>query len=227
MDGNGRWAAQRGMRRFRGHHQGAKNVEKIVLHGVDLGLSTMTLYSFSLQNWKRPRIEIEFLMQIYVHYLLGIRSVLNKHNVRLIHLGRTEKLPARVVKEIHKTAEITAGNTGMTLALALNYGSREEIVDTVRKISRDCLDGKLAIEQIDEQCISDRLYTAAIDEPDLLIRTSNEMRVSNFLLWQISYTEFYVTETLWPDFTTQDLDKAVLAYAERSRRRGNIKSAKT
>ena len=226
MDGNGRWATQKGMKRFQGHRQGAKAVEKIVLHGVNLGLNCMTLYSFSMQNWKRPKAEIAFLMQLYVHYLMGIRNVLNKHNVRLVHLGRTEKLPSRLIKELQKTIQLTSGNTGMVLALALNYGSREEIVDATRKICQDCLDGKLSPEKIDEQRISDNLYTAGLDEPDLLVRTSYEMRISNFLLWQISYAEFYVTETLWPDFTEAELDKAILAYANRSRRKGDVAPAK-
>ncbi|MCD4830262.1 MAG: isoprenyl transferase [Anaerohalosphaeraceae bacterium] len=222
MDGNGRWATQRGKKRLQGHRQGGKMVERVVLHGVNLGLSAMTLYSFSMQNWKRPKLEIAFLMQLYVHYLVGIRKVLNKHNVRLVHLGRTEQLPTRVVKEMQKTVELTSGNTGMVLALALNYGSREEIVDATKKISQLCIDGKLSVEDIDEELFSNSLYTAGLDEPDLLVRTSYEMRISNFLLWQISYAEFYVTETLWPDFNEAELDKAVLAYAARSRRKGDV-----
>jgi undecaprenyl diphosphate synthase len=223
MDGNGRWAIKRGLERFQGHQQGARVVEKIVHHCVNLGLDCLTLYSFSMQNWKRPKREVNFLMQLYTRYLVGIRNTLKKHNVRLVHLGRTERLPAKLIRELNKTVEIASKHTGMTLALALNYGSREEIVDAVKKICRNCIDQKLAVEQFDEHCISENLYSAGLPDPDLLIRTSNEKRLSNFLLWQISYAEFYVTDTLWPDFTAEDLDKAVIDYSKRSRRLGDVK----
>jgi undecaprenyl diphosphate synthase len=223
MDGNGRWAVNRGLRRFEGHRQGAKVVEKIMLHSVKLGLECVTLYSFSMQNWKRPKLEVSFLMHLYTRYLVGIRKTLKKYNVRLVHVGRTEKLPSRLIRELHKTVEITSKYTGLTLALALNYGSREEIVDAVKKICQNCIDQKRTVEQIDENCISENLYSAGLPDPDLLIRTSSEKRLSNFLLWQLSYTEFYVTDTLWPDFTAEDLDKAVIEYSKRTRRLGNIK----
>jgi len=223
MDGNGRWAIKRGLGRFQGHQQGARVVEKIVHHCVNLGLDCLTLYSFSMQNWKRPKREVNFLMQLYTRYLVGIRNTLKKHNVRLVHLGRTERLGAKLIRELNKTVEIASKHTGMTLALALNYGSREEIVDAVKKICRNCIDQKLAVEQFDEHCISENLYSAGLPDPDLLIRTSNEKRLSNFLLWQISYAEFYVTDTLWPDFTAEDLDKAVIDYSKRSRRLGDVK----
>ena len=225
MDGNGRWAAQRGKQRFEGHRQGARVVEKIVLHCVDMGLQCLTLYSFSMQNWKRPTIEVSFLMQLYVRYLVGIRKTLAKHNVRLVHLGRTEKLPPKLIRELNKTVELSAGHTGMILALALNYGSREEIVDAVKKICKACTDGKLKAKDIDEQTINDSLYTAGLPDPDLVIRTSNELRISNFLLWQISYAEFYITPTLWPDFTAKDIDEAIIAFSNRSRRMGDIRPA--
>jgi undecaprenyl diphosphate synthase len=223
MDGNGRWATQRGLMRFQGHRQGARTVEKIVDYCVDLGIECLTLYSFSMQNWKRPKLEVAFLMQLYTRYLIGIRKTLKEHNVRLVHLGRTEKLPPKLVREMLKTVEITSGYTGMTLALALNYGSREEIVDAVKKISLDCVDGKLSVNLIDENIIANSLYTASLPDPDLLIRTSDEKRISNFLLWQLCYTEFYITETLWPDFTPADVDKAVIEYSKRARRMGDIK----
>jgi undecaprenyl diphosphate synthase len=223
MDGNGRWALNHGLKRFEGHRQGAKVVEKIMLHSVKLGLECVTLYSFSMQNWKRPKLEVNFLMHLYTRYLVGIRKTLKKYNVRLVHIGRTEKLPARLIRELDKTVEITSKYTGLTLALALNYGSREEIIDAVKKICRDCVNGKREIEQIDENCISENLYSASLPDPDLLIRTSNEMRLSNFLLWQLSYTEFYVTDTLWPDFTAEELDKAIIEYSKRARRLGDIK----
>jgi undecaprenyl diphosphate synthase len=223
MDGNGRWATQRGKQRFEGHRQGARVVEKIVMHCVNSGLECLTLYSFSMQNWKRPKLEVSFLMQLYVHYLVGIRKTLAKHNVRLVHLGRTEKLPPKLIRELNKTVELSAGHTGMILALALNYGSREEIVDAVKKLCKKSADGKLKANNIDERTIADNLYTAELPDPDLVIRTSNEMRISNFLLWQISYAEFFITPTLWPDFKAEDIDEAIIAFSKRSRRMGDIR----
>ena len=225
MDGNGRWAQKKGLPRAQGHRQGGKTVEKIAQYCVDFGIESLTLYSFSLENWERPKTEVNALMHLYTQYLVGIRPTMMKNNVKLIHLGRLAQLPEAVKKELAKTIETTAGNTGMTLALALNYGSRTEIVDAAKKIAQQYKKGKLHLEDIDEECISRHLYTAGLAEPDLLIRTANEMRVSNFLLWQISYSEFYVTKTLWPDFKKAALEKAILAYAKRNRRFGSIKSA--
>ena len=225
MDGNGRWATNRGLPRFQGHRQGARTVEKIVDYCVDIGLECLTLYSFSMQNWKRPRTEVAFLMQLYTRYLVGIRKTLKDRDVRLVHLGRTEKLPPKLVRELHKTVEITSDYSGMTLALALNYGSREEIIDMVKKISNDYKNGTVTLEQIDEQLVNDSLYTASLPDPDLLVRTSSERRISNFLLWQISYAEFYITDTLWPDFAPVDIDNAIVEYSKRARRLGDIKPA--
>jgi len=225
MDGNGRWATNRGLPRFQGHRQGARTVEKIVDYCVDIGIECLTLYSFSMQNWKRPKLEIAFLMQLYIRYLVGIRKTLKEHNVRLVHLGRTEKLPPKLVRELHKTVEITSEYSGMVLALALNYGGREEIIDAAKKIAQDCMKGTITVEQIDELLVNDSLYTAGLPDPDLLIRTSSEKRISNFLLWQISYAEFYITDTLWPDFTPEDIDKAILEYSKRARRLGDVKPA--
>lgn len=225
MDGNGRWATNRGLPRFQGHRQGARTVEKIVDYCVDIGIECLTLYSFSMQNWKRPKLEIAFLMQLYIRYLVGIRKTLKEHNVRLVHLGRTEKLPPKLVRELHKTVEITSEYSGMVLALALNYGGREEIIDAAKKIAQDCMKGTITVEQIDEMLVNDSLYTAGLPDPDLLIRTSSEKRISNFLLWQISYAEFYITDTLWPDFTPEDIDKAILEYSKRARRLGDVKPA--
>jgi len=227
MDGNGRWAQQRGLPRFRGHEQGAKTVERIAQYSVDIGLEAMSIYSFSMQNWKRPKEEIDFLMYLYASYLRGIQPTLMDNNVRLVHLGRTERLPQDVVEALHETLEMTRSNTGMALGLALNYGGRSEIVDATRAIAEACLAGQLTPDQIDEACIDQHLYTAGMPDPDLLIRTSGELRISNFLLWQISYAEFYVTETLWPDFEPTSMDKAILAYAGRSRRFGDIKPQPT
>ena len=227
MDGNGRWALQRGMQRYQGHRQGGRVVERVVLHGVNLGLECLYLYAFSAQNWKRPKIEVNFLMQLYVRYLASIRTTLKKHNVRLVHLGSVDNLPAKVLRELNKTIEQSADNTGMVLALALNYGSREEITFAIQKIAQEYKDEKISLSDITQDCIDRHLYTASLPDPDLLIRTSSEMRISNFLLWQISYAEFYVTETLWPDFSRDDLDKAVIAYAERNRRLGDVEAAKS
>jgi undecaprenyl diphosphate synthase len=222
MDGNGRWAQKKGLPRVEGHRQGAKTVEKIALDCVDFGIESLTIYSFSIENWKRPETEINALMHLYSEYLVGIRPTLMKNNVKLVHLGRLEGLPPMVQNELLTTMEQTSTNNGMKLALALNYGGRAEIVDATKKISKEYKKGKLQLEDINEQCISRNLYTAGLADPDLLIRTANEMRISNFLLWQISYSEFYVTKTLWPDFTKTSLQNAILAYAKRTRRFGNI-----
>ncbi len=224
MDGNGRWAQKKRLPRAEGHRQGGKVVERIAQHCVDLGIECLTLYSFSTENWKRPKAEVDTLMYLYARYLAEIRPTLMKNNVKLIHLGRLVPLPIQVTTELAKTMEMTAGNTGMVLALALNYSSRIEIIDAIREIAAECSDGRMQIDNIDEKCITRHLYTAALVEPNLLIRTANEMRVSNILLWQIAYTEFYVTETLWPDFKGKDLEDAIQAYAKRQRRFGNIKS---
>ena len=220
MDGNGRWARQKGQSRIFGHRQGGKTVEKIAVHCVNLGIEALTLYSFSIENWKRPKAEVDALMHIYTRYLVAIRPMLERNNVKLVHLGTLEKLPAALIKELNKTLELTAENTGMKLALALNYGGRDEIVHAVQNIARKCRDGNLTPEDIDHNCISSHLYTATLPDPDLLVRTASELRVSNFLLWQISYCEFYVTDVYWPDFTEKELEKAVLAYSKRTRRFG-------
>ncbi|MCK5473752.1 MAG: di-trans,poly-cis-decaprenylcistransferase, partial [Planctomycetes bacterium] len=212
-----------GLSRFHGHRQGGKTVETIALCCVDMGIEYLTLYSFSMQNWKRPAEEIDFLMYLYSRYLEEIRPSLMRNNARLIHLGRTEKLPKTVTDALAETIRLTSANTGMVLGLALNYGARTEITDAVKKIAQEYKDGQLQLDEIDQTCVSNHLYTAGWDEPDLLIRTSGEMRISNFLLWQISYSEFYVTKTFWPDFCRADMEEAIVAYANRKRRFGNIK----
>ena len=227
MDGNGRWARNKGLPRYEGHSQGGKTVEKIAMYCVDIGIECLTLYSFSMQNWKRPAEEVEFLMYLYSRYLEEIRPKLMENNVRLVHLGRTERLPQNVTTALQQTMQITGANTGMTLGLALNYDARTEITDAVVKIAGLCKDGQLKLEDIDQDCVSNYLYTAQLPDPDLLIRTSGELRISNFLLWQISYAEFYVTETFWPDFTAEDMDLAIRAYSQRARRFGDIKSQTT
>jgi undecaprenyl diphosphate synthase len=222
MDGNGRWATQRGLPRFEGHRQGGKTVERIVQYCLELGVECLTLYSFSLQNWKRPKEEVDFLMWLYAQYLVKIRPMLMDNNVRLVHLGLASQLPESVQTALSETVAMTAANTGMALALALNYGSRTEIVEAIRKIAKKCKAGELSPEEIDEQCVNAHLDTAGLPDPDLVIRTSSELRISNFLLWQISYSEFYVTETLWPDFDKADIDNAIKVFAGRSRRFGDV-----
>jgi len=225
MDGNGRWAQKKGLPRVKGHHQGGKTVEKIAQCCVEVGIESLTLYAFSIENWKRPKAETDALMYLYARYLKAIRPTLMKNNVKLIHLGRLTKLPDSVKKELAETIELTDKNTGMRLALALNYSGRAEITDAVKKIAKQYKDDKLSLKDIDEECIGGHLYVPELAEPDLLIRTANEKRVSNFLLWQISYSEFYITKTLWPDFEEADLEQAILAYAKRKRRFGDIESA--
>jgi undecaprenyl diphosphate synthase len=223
MDGNGRWAQRKGLPRVEGHRQGGKTVETIAQCCVDFGIESLTLYSFSIENWKRPKNEVNALMHLYTQYLIGIRPTLMKNNVKLLHLGRMQGLPESVQNELNNTMEMTSTNAGMSLALALNYGGRAEIADATRQIAQKYKKGKLRLKDIDEQTISQSLYTAGLNDPDLLIRTANEMRISNFLLWQISYSEFYVTKTFWPDFKKAALEKAILAYAKRIRRFGNIR----
>lgn len=222
MDGNGRWAQRKSLPRVVGHRKGAKIIERIALFCVDLGIESLTLYSFSTENWKRPKSEINALMHIHSEYLVGIRPTLMKNNVKLIHLGRKKGLPQQVLNDLEDTMAETSVNVGMTLALALNYSGRAEIMDATKKIAQEYKKGKLRLKDINEKCISRNLYANKLADPDLLIRTANEMRISNFLLWQISYSEFYVTKTLWPDFKKTSLEKAIMAYASRTRRFGTL-----
>ena len=222
MDGNGRWAKQRGLRRSAGHQEGAKRVRPIVTEAAQLGLQSLTLYSFSIENWNRPREEIEALMHLYAEYLRSERPTIVAENIRLRHLGQRDGLPQPVLNELDETVNASAANDGMFLCLALNYGSRAEMIDATQHIAREAADGRLDPEQIDENTIGDHLNTAGVPDPDLLIRTSGEMRLSNFLLWQLSYAEFYVTGIHWPDFHVEELHKALKAYVGRERRFGGL-----
>jgi undecaprenyl diphosphate synthase len=224
MDGNGRWAQKKGLHRYEGHRQGGKTAERISQCCVDFGIEVLTLYSFSMENWKRPKEEVDALMHLYAEYLVKMRPSLMEDNVKLVHLGRIDPLPEVVKTALVDTMKETSANTGMVFALALNYGGRAEIIDATKQIARLHKSGKLKLDEIDEQCMSEHLYTAGLPDPDLLIRTASELRVSNFLLWQISYSEFYVTETLWPDFEQSDLEKAIIAYSKRTRRFGAVNS---
>ena len=222
MDGNGRWARRRGQPRVFGHEAGAVIVREIVTHAAQLGIGALTLYSFSTENWNRPLDEIAHLMDLYVRYLIKERDTIMSNNIRMIQIGRRSGLPDEVLHELDETVSASANNTGMTLCLALNYSSRNEIIDAVQSIAYDAATGKLQPDKIDEQLISDRLYTAGLPDPDLLIRTAGEMRVSNFLLWQISYAELWVTRKCWPEFRPPDLHEALRDFAERDRRYGGL-----
>lgn len=222
MDGNGRWARQQGLPRIMGHERGGRNVSTIVTHCARLGIDALTLYCFSTENWKRPSDEVGFLMQLYVQYLVAERGTIMDNNVRFVHLGHREGLPESVLTEMDKTVEMSRDNTGLTLCLAVNYGSRDELVDAVRDIAMRVRDGKLSPGDVDENLISNALYTAGLPDPDLLIRTANEQRVSNFLLWQISYAEIHVCEKPWPEFGIEELNYAIKDFAGRERRFGGV-----
>jgi len=222
MDGNGRWARQRGLPRVAGHAKGALAVRKIVKESARLGLGALALFGFSVQNWRRPADEIEALMDLYAKYLASEREMVMACNIRMRHIGRREGLPQSVLDEIDRTEEVSKNNTGMHLCLALNYGSRAEITRAVREIASKAATGDLDIDQIDDETISAALDTAGVPDPDLLVRTSGELRVSNFLLWQISYAELYSTKTLWPDFDEAEFHNAIRAYASRHRRFGQV-----
>ena len=222
MDGNGRWAQARGFPRIFGHRNGAAAVRRAMGEAGRLGIEMLTLYSFSLENWKRPADEVRDLMGLYLQYMSGEREELVRKNIRLVQIGRREGLPEEALAALDATVEATRSCTGPTLCLAVNYGSRAEIVDAARSLARDVKAGRLDPDQISEDALAGRLYTAGLPDPDLLIRTAGEMRVSNYLLWQISYAELYVTDTLWPDFDATHLREAVRAYAARERRFGGL-----
>ncbi len=222
MDGNGRWARQRSLLRIEGHRHAGAAVRETVTHCARLGIGYLTLYSFSLENWKRPRMEVDGLMALYAEYLASERQEIMDNGICVRQIGRREGLPAEVLRELDRTAELSRNNTGLVLCLALNYASRAEIADAVRRLAERVGRGELRPEEIDEAEISRSLYTAGIPDPDLVVRTAGEMRLSNFLLWQISYAELHVTPVLWPDFRAPDLYAAIRAYARRERRFGDV-----
>jgi undecaprenyl diphosphate synthase len=223
MDGNGRWAAQRGQPRVAGHRAGVEAVRASVDTGARLRLGALTLYAFSTENWKRPRLEVDALMRMLKRYLRIELESIDRQNIRFQPIGRIEGLRDSVRRELQRAVERTAGNTGMVLSVALNYGGRAEIVDSVREAVRALVAQGRAPDEITEEDIGRYLYTRGIPELDLLIRTSGELRISNFLLWQAAYSEIYVTETLWPDFRRADMLEAVIAYQRRDRRFGGLK----
>ncbi|HUT85010.1 MAG TPA: isoprenyl transferase [Thermodesulfobacteriota bacterium] len=220
MDGNGRWAKKRSFDRIRGHQEGIESARAVVKCCRELGIQVLTLYAFSLENWSRPAIEIKALMELLKRYLKSELSELIKNNIRLNVIGDTHILPEDVWKMVSEAVQKTAANKGMILNIALSYSGRNEIVQAVRKISRDLQDGKITSDQISEDTFEQYLFTAGLPDPDLLIRTSGEYRISNFLLWQIAYTELYVTDVLWPDFRKDNLILALLDFQKRERRFG-------
>jgi undecaprenyl diphosphate synthase len=222
MDGNGRWAAARGFPREFGHRNGARAVRDTMRECSRLGVECLTLFSFSSENWKRPSREVTELMRLYLLYMDGERHALVDHNIRFRQIGRRDGLPAEAIEALSRTEAATAACTGPTLCLAVNYGARAELVDAVRAIARRVAAGEIAPDAIDEADIERGLHTHGLPDPDLLVRTAGEMRISNFLLWQISYAELHVTPTLWPDFDAASLHAAVRAYASRDRRFGGL-----
>jgi undecaprenyl diphosphate synthase len=225
MDGNGRWAQARGEGRTFGHRAGATSVRSIVTECARLGMEALTLYSFSTENWSRSPEEVDCLMDLYVEYLVKERSTMIDNNIRFRQIGRRQGLPRPVLAELDESIELTRDNTGMTLALAINYGSRSEITDAVRAIARKVATGDLAPEDIEQATIDAHLYTAGMPDPDLLIRTAGEKRVSNYLLWQISYAEIHVADCCWPDFDVPQLHAALRDYASRKRKFGGVPGA--
>ena len=220
MDGNGRWAKKRGLRRENGHREGRKSVKKIVECCVELGIKNLTLYAFSTENWNRPKLEIDFLMQLLFLSLKDELKTLNKNNIKFETIGDLSRLPKKISNYLQKVKLETKKNSKLTLTLALSYGSRNEIVNVVRELSDKVKNNIISSKNIDETVINDHLYTRDLPDVDLLIRTSGEKRISNFLLWQIAYSELYFTKKLWPDFRKKDLYKAIVNYQNRERRFG-------
>ena len=220
MDGNGRWARKRGLRREKGHQAGKKSVKKIIESCIELGIKYLTLYAFSTENWNRPKIEIDFLMQLLFLSLNDEFENLNKNNIKFDTIGNLERLPKKISNYLEKVKLETNRNSTLTLTLALSYGSRNELIDAMKEISLKVKNNIISSKNIDETVINNHLYTRNLPDVDLLIRTSGEKRISNFLLWQIAYSELYFTEKLWPDFEKKDLYKALISYQNRERRFG-------
>lgn len=222
MDGNGRWARERGLPRIEGHRRGSEAVRACTAACLEAGVPHLTLYAFSKENWQRPADEVGALMLLLDRFLAERTAEIMERNIRLRAIGHLQDLPEKARRRLEGTMEKSAGNTALTLTLALSYGARTEIADAARRIAREAKEGTLDPEAVDEQTVASRLYTAGTPDPDLLVRTSGEMRISNFLLWQISYAEIFVTPKLWPDFAKEDLFDAMEEYARRHRRYGGI-----
>ena len=223
LDGNGRWAKKRGLPRTAGHKQGCVAVEQIVEDAARLGIGYLTVYGFSTENWKRSAEEVGALMQLFRFYTKRLLKIAGENNVRVKMIGDRYRFAQDIIDGINTLEEKTRDNTGLTFVIAVNYGSRDEIRRAVQKMLTDCRDGKLSPEEVDEAKITSYLDTAGIPDPDLMIRTSGELRLSNYLLWQLAYAELYVTDTLWPDFNREELIRAIEAYNKRERRFGGVK----
>lgn len=222
MDGNGRWAQRQHLPRIEGHRRGVASVRRITEEAARLGIEQLTLYCLSSENWKRPQPEVNFLMHLLEQYMIEERTTIMDNDIRVSVIGRRDGIPAATQEEMDKTIAMTAMNPGMRLCLAINYGARAEILDAVQEIARQVANGELPPAKISEETIGQHLYTAEMRDPDLLIRTAGEMRVSNFLLWQISYAEIWVTEKCWPEFEVADLHTAIRDFAQRDRRYGGL-----
>lgn len=222
MDGNGRWAKKRNMPRVKGHYEGMQTVKKITKYASKLGIKYLTLYAFSTENWARPKEEVSYLMDLPEKMFTSFMPELMENNVKVEVIGVVEKLPENTRKAVEDAIEQTKNNTGLKLIFALNYGSKDEIVAAVKKIAQGVINDEYKVEEIDEQLISDNLFTKDTPDPDLLIRTSGEQRISNFLLWQIAYSEFIFTKVAWPDFVEEEFYKALLEYQSRDRRFGGL-----
>jgi len=222
MDGNGRWARQRGLIRIRGHEKGTESVREITRECAKKHLKQLTLYAFSSENWKRPKREVNLLMKLLKEYLIKERKEIEENNIRLTAIGRINELPEDVQRELTISMEESKNNTGMVLCLALNYGGRTEIVDAAKEIMRKVKEGKLRLDEITEETFREHMYMPDMPDPDLLIRTGGEMRISNFLLWEVSYAELWVTPVYWPDFRKTHLEEAIRDYANRERRFGGL-----
>lgn len=225
LDGNGRWAKRRGLPRTMGHKEGCVTVEKTVEIAARMGIKYLTVYGFSTENWKRSMEEVGALMQLFRYYMVRLLKIAKAHNVRVKMIGERSRFDRDIVEGINRLEEETKNNTGMTFIIAVNYGGRDEIVRAVRKLAADVETGCLVKEDITEEVMESYLDTAGIPDPDLLIRTSGELRLSNYLLWQLAYTEIYVTDCLWPDFNKEELEKAIAAYNKRDRRFGGVKTS--
>jgi undecaprenyl diphosphate synthase len=222
MDGNGRWAKKRALPRIAGHHEGMKVVRKTTKLANQLGIDALTLYAFSTENWKRPKNEVEYLMKLPEEFLGTFLPELIEENVQVKMIGYKEQLPSHTLRAIEKAMEDTKNNDGMILNFALNYGSRSEILDAVKRVLNDCQEGIIEMNELNEDIFSSYLMTSELEDPDLLIRTSGEIRLSNFMLWQMAYTEFWFTEVLWPDFAEEHLIKAIEVFQKRQRRFGGV-----
>ena len=222
MDGNGRWAKKRGLPRSAGHKAGAESLKKIITEANNMGIKYVTVYAFSTENWKRPQAEVDYLMNLLMDYLVNAEKTLSGENVVIRAIGSRKELSEEMCRQIEKTEKFTANNTGIVMNIALNYGGREELVNSVKEICREVESGEKKIDEIGEADVQKHLYTAEQPDVDLLIRTSGEMRLSNFMLWQVSYAEMWFTHKLWPDFKPSDLRKAISDFQNRGRRFGGV-----